>query len=216
MAVSIIWSMAKPGRPRVDDVLTPSEWEVVHMVRHGMTNRRIAQQRGTTLDGVKFHLENIRAKLELPNRTAIRGWRGIPRHHPYGSSEMSAPATSVSFGHIGQIAHTVKDIEPAVAFFRDVLGLPHLFTAGQLAFFDCAGTRLMVDALPEAQGNGNSVLYFTVPEIHAAADALKGKGVTFTGEPHRIHTHPDGTEEWMAFFTDPEGNALSIMSTVKP
>ena len=186
------------------------------MVRHGMTNRRIAQMRGTSLDGVKFHLENIRAKLELPDRGAIRAWKGIPRNHPYGSSDMSEAATAVSLGHIGQVSHTVKEIEPAVAFFRDVLGLPHLFTAGQLAFFDCAGTRLMVDALPEAQGRGNSVLYFTVPEIHAATAALKAKGVVFTGEPHRIHTHPDGTEEWMAFFADPDGNTLSMMSRVKP
>lgn len=58
--------MASPGRPPSADVLTPSEWEVVHMVRHGMTNRRIASQRGTSLDGVKFHLENIRAKLGRP------------------------------------------------------------------------------------------------------------------------------------------------------
>lgn len=208
--------MATPGRPPTDDVLTPSEWEVVHMVRHGMTNRRIAQMRGTTLDGVKFHLENIRAKLGLPDRPAIRDWKGIPRHHPYGSSDMSTPATSVSLGPIGQISHTVKDLEPAVAFFRDTLGMQHLFTAGQLAFFDCGGTRLMVDALPEAQGHGNSVLYFKVDDIHGTTAALKAKGLAFTGEPHKIHTHPDGTEEWMAFFTDPEGSTLSIMSQVKP
>ena len=72
--------MAKPGRPRVDDVLTPSEWEVVHMVRHGMTNRRIAQQRGTTLDGVKFHLENIRAKLGHHRRSVLI--RVARNHHP--------------------------------------------------------------------------------------------------------------------------------------
>lgn len=200
----------------MDDVLTPSEWEVVHMVRHGMTNRRIALQRGTTLDGVKFHLENIRAKLELPDRSSIRHWTGVPRHNLPRRDSMPATGASVALGHIGQIAHTVKELDPAVAFFKDTLGMTHLFAAGQLAFFDCAGTRLMVDALPEAQGNGNSILYFTVNDIRGSVAALRGKGVVFEGEPHKIFTHPDGTEEWMAFFRDPERNMMAIMSQVKP
>ena len=117
---------------------------------------------------------------------------------------------------LGQVSLLVTDIERAQAFYRDVLGLRHLYTFGQLAFFDCNGTRLMVDALPEAQGNGNSVLYFAVDDIHGSQATLKSKGVQFEGEPHRIFTHPDGTEEWMTFFRDPEGNMLSLMSRVKP
>jgi DNA-binding CsgD family transcriptional regulator/catechol 2,3-dioxygenase-like lactoylglutathione lyase family enzyme len=208
--------MSNAGRPRADDVLTPSEWQVVHMVRHGMTNRRIAIQRGTSLDAVKFHLENIRAKLDLPDRRSIRQWGGIPRHHIIGSSTMSIASSSVALGQLGQVSYTVKSLEPVVTFLRDTLGMTHLFTAGQLAFFDCAGTRLMVDALPEAQGNGNSVLYFTVPDIHGSVATLREKGVTFEGEPHKIFTHPDGSEEWMAFFRDPEANMLAMMSVVKP
>ncbi len=186
------------------------------MVRHGMTNRRIASMRGTTLDGVKFHLENIRAKLGLTDRHAIRQWQGIPRHHVFERTTMPTTGSPVALGQIGQVSHTVKDLEPAVTFFRDTLGMTHLFTAGQLAFFDCAGTRLMVDALPEAQGKGNSVLYVLVPDIHASQAALRAKGLAFEGEPHMIHRHPDGTEEWMTFFKDPEGNMLSLMSRVKP
>lgn len=186
------------------------------MVRHGMTNRRIAIQRGTTLDGVKFHLENIRAKLDLPTRAAIRHWDGLPLNHPTRSTPMPASQTTVSLGQLGQVAHTVTDIDAAVSFFKDTLGMTHLFTAGQLAFFDCNGTRLMLDALAEAQGKGNSVLYFMVDDIHASQMALVAKGVGFEGEPHRIFTHPDGTEEWMTFFRDPDGSMLSMMSRVKP
>lgn len=207
--------MASPGRPPTVDVLTPSEWEVVHMVRHGMTNRRIAIQRGTTIEGVKFHLENIRAKLDLPTRAAIRHWDGLPLEHRKRSTTMPGE-TVVKLGQIAQIAYTVKDLEPSVAFFRDALGMTHLFTAGQLAFFDCNGVRLMVDALPEAQGHGNAVLYFLVEDIHASQAALVARGVPFEGEPHKIFTHPDGTEEWMTFFRDPEGNMLSLTSRVKP
>jgi len=179
-----------------------------------MTNRRIAIQRGTTLDGVKFHLENIRAKLELPSRSAIRQWDGIPRHHSLRSRTMHT--SPVALGQLGQVSHTVKSLEPTVTFFKETLGMTHLFTAGQLAFFDCAGTRLMVDALAEAQGKGNSVLYFKVDDIHGVVATLREKGVAFEGEPHRIFTHPDGVEEWMAFFRDPEDNILALMSLVRP
>ncbi len=187
------------------------------MVRHGMTNRRIAALRRTTLDAVKFHLENIREKLGLPTRHAMRQWDGLPRHLNHRRNPVPAnSAATVALGHIGQVSHAVKDIEKAVAFFRDTLGLKHLYTFGQLAFFDCDGTRLFVDALPEAQGMGHSVLYFTVPDIHAATAALRAKGVAFQGEPHLIHRHEDGTEEWMSFFTDPEGNTLALIAQVKP
>jgi catechol 2,3-dioxygenase-like lactoylglutathione lyase family enzyme len=97
-----------------------------------------------------------------------------------------------------------------------VLGLPHLFTFGQLAFFDCDGTRLFLDALPEAQGNGNSCLYFRVDDIQATQAALASAGVPFEGEPHMIHEHDDGTQEWMTFFRDPDNNLLALMSAVKP
>jgi len=208
--------MGSLGRPPADDVLTPSEWEVVHMVRHGMTNRRIAIQRGTTLDGVKFHLENIRAKLELPDRSAIRSWAGLPRNHETRRSDMTATETKVALGALGQVSLSVKTLEPTVTFFRETLGMTHLFTSGELAFFDCGGTRLMVDALPEARGRGNSVLYFRVSDIHGTVATLRSRGVEFESEPHLIHTHPDGTQEWMGFFRGPDGNMLALMSTLKP
>ena len=77
---------------------------------------------------------------------------------------------------IGQIALAVSDVARAEAFYRDVLGLTHLFTFGQLAFFDCDGTRLFLDALPEAQGKGNSVIYFRVGDTHATQELLARKG----------------------------------------
>jgi predicted enzyme related to lactoylglutathione lyase len=117
---------------------------------------------------------------------------------------------------LGQVSITVTDIDRSVAFYRDVLGLAHLFTAGQLAFFDCAGTRLFLDALPEARGQGTSVLYFTVADIHATQQALSARGVAFAGDPHLIHKHESGLEEWMTFFTDPDGNTLALMSRVQP
>jgi catechol 2,3-dioxygenase-like lactoylglutathione lyase family enzyme len=195
--------------------LTPAEWEVADGVRHGMTNRRIAERRGTSVDAVKTHLEHIRGKLEIEGRAGIRRWDGTPQTSAVRRLVM-AGATDEQLGRIGQIALSVKDIERSVGFYRDVLGLPHLFTAGQLAFFDCGGVRLFLDALPEAQGQGNSCIYFRVENIHGVQERLTAQGVAFEGAPHMIHRHEDGTEEWMTFFRDPDGNMLSLMSAVKP
>ena len=132
---------------------------------------------------------------------------------------MAATPELVKLGPLGQVSLPVTDIERSVAFYRDTLGLPHLYTYGPLAFLDCNGTRLYL-----AQGGADggplppsaSVLYFQVDDIGAAHQALQERGVTFMGAPHRIHTHPDGTEEWMAFFHDPDQNTIGLMSQVRP
>lgn len=114
---------------------------------------------------------------------------------------------------IGQIALTVDDVERATAFYRDALGIPFLFAAPpQLAFFDCGGMRLMLSA-PEGgtAPGGGSVLYFKVADIDAAFDTLRDRGVAFVDEPHLIAKLATG-ELWMAFFRDPAGNLLALMS----
>ena len=122
-------------------------------------------------------------------------------------------------GAIGQIARAVDDIERAKTWYADVLGLPHLYTFGRLAFFDCGGTRLMLEdrsILDEVHGLRNdSVIYFRVGGIDAAYEELRRRGVEFTDAPHVVGTHPDGTQEWMAFFKDCDGKPLAFMSQVK-
>lgn len=119
----------------------------------------------------------------------------------------------LKLGAIGQISRPVSDIGAAVRWYGEVLGLPHLYTFGDLAFFDCGGTRLFLSATAEPGGAGEpSILYFRVDDIHAAYDALVARGVTFTHVPHMIHKHESGVEEWMAFFTDPDGYPLAIMA----
>lgn len=213
-------STNRRGRPPHDDQLTPAEWRVVEFVRHGLTNPRIAKQLGVSTDAVKFHLANILLKLGLPNRRALRHWNAVSRasllhNHPNRRSEMTQP---LALGPIGQIARTVKNIQAAEAFYKDVLRLPHLFTFGNLAFFDCGGVRLFLsesEGKGENRGDGQSILYFRVPDIHAAHEELKSRGAEFTDAPHMIHRHADGTEEWMNFFNDNEGNPLAIMAQVK-
>ena len=93
-----------------------------------------------------------------------------------------------------------------------MLGLPHLFTFGSLAFFDCGGTRLMLSQ--EGGATKESILYLRVSDIAAAHDRLAARGVKFTHAPHMIHRHADGTEEWMAFFEDPDGRPLALMCQI--
>ena len=123
-------------------------------------------------------------------------------------------ATSLTLGPIGQISRSVKSIEQSIDWYKNRVGLPHLYTFGKLAFFDCGGTRLFLQE--NEQPTSESVLYLRVPDINVAYDELKKRGIVFTNAPHLIHRHGDGTEEWMAFFTDPEGRPLAIMCQVPP
>ena len=116
---------------------------------------------------------------------------------------------------IGQIAVRIHDVERATKFYRDVLGLKHLFTAGKLAFFDCDGVRLMLSHPEKAEfDHPSSILYFRVPNIKAAHEKMKAAGVTFEDEPHLIAKMPDH-DLWMVFFRDSEGNLLGLMSEIR-
>ncbi len=117
---------------------------------------------------------------------------------------------------IGQISVPVADIDRAIAFYRDVLGMRFLFQAPPgLGFFDCAGVRLMLDAPAKSQaGSHSSVIYYKVPDLDAAYAALLARGVPFETKPHLIAKLPDH-ELWMAFFRDPDANILAMMSEVR-
>jgi DNA-binding CsgD family transcriptional regulator/catechol 2,3-dioxygenase-like lactoylglutathione lyase family enzyme len=209
------------GRPRHDDLLTPAEWRIVHAVQHGMSNGQIARRRGISLDAVKYHVENAVAKLGLSNRQELRHWRGVPKHSALhrrlAREDGTMPSTqtkSLQLGSVGQISRTVSDIQQAEAWYGGVLGLKHLYTFGKLAFFDLGGTRLYLSG-EQGTAGPESILYLRVDDIAAAHATLAERGVEFSAAPHMIFRHADGTEEWMAFFKDPDGRPLALMSQVK-
>jgi methylmalonyl-CoA/ethylmalonyl-CoA epimerase len=118
----------------------------------------------------------------------------------------------VALNQIGQIAITVRDLPRAVNFYRDVLGMRHLFDAGpKLSFFDCGGVRLMLSPPSPGHDHPGSVLYFAVDDIQAAHTALAARGATFGDAPKKIATLAD-REVWLAAFADSEGNPLALMS----
>jgi predicted enzyme related to lactoylglutathione lyase len=131
------------------------------------------------------------------------------------SAESAVSSSAVLPGSIGQIAVNAHDLDRAVAFYRDALGLPLLMEVPGMAFFDCAGTRLML-GIPESDeyDHPSSILYFRCDDIAATHEALAGRGVVFRREPGLVAKMPDH-ELWLAFFLDSEGNTMALMSEVR-
>jgi methylmalonyl-CoA/ethylmalonyl-CoA epimerase len=121
------------------------------------------------------------------------------------------PATSIQ--SIGQISISVTDVDRAAAFYRDQVGLTFLFAFPGMAFFDCGGVRLYITRPEKPEFAGTSTLYFRVASIEATHAELAGRGVVFEGPPHRIHAD-ERHELWMAFFKDPDGHTMALMSEV--
>ena len=128
-------------------------------------------------------------------------------------SATASAASPFGLSTIGQIGTTVTDVERAIAFYRHTLGIPFLFQVPNMGFFDCGGVRLMLTGSEKPGEQFSSILYFKVPDIHAAFEAMTSRGAAFEGEPHlvaRLASH----ELWMAFFRDPDRNLLALMSEV--
>jgi methylmalonyl-CoA/ethylmalonyl-CoA epimerase len=119
-----------------------------------------------------------------------------------------------ALNRLGQIAFSVADVDRAEAFYRDVLGLRHLYRYGDLTFFDCAGVRLLLEkAHDPGHVSPGSPLYFICRDIALSVAELSGRGVKFDGpegKPHLIARMPDH-DLWMAFFEDPDGHTLALM-----
>ena len=116
---------------------------------------------------------------------------------------------------IHQVAANVIDTEKTKDFYLNVLGARFIreFDPPGLLFFDFSGTRLLFE-----QGCSPATLYFWVDDLERAHAELIERGVIFDSEPHLIHKDDEGTfdnpgtEEWMAFFKDPGGNTLALVS----
>lgn len=124
---------------------------------------------------------------------------------------------SVSLSRIKQIAIPVDSIDKAKVFYRDTLGMRHLFDAPPaLSFFDCGGIRLML-AGPEGQGKDgphqHPVLFYDVGDIKSTYAKIKASGAATLEEPHII-ARMNGREVWIAAVSDGQGNSVSLMSEV--
>jgi len=127
---------------------------------------------------------------------------------------MSTASSNLGIKNIGQISIIVHDLQRATAFYRDMLGLPLLFTAGNMAFFDCGGVRLML-GLPETPelDHLSSILYFRVSDLTSSHQRLVDAGVPIVAPPRLIAPMPT-YDLWMSAFRDSEGNVHQLMSEV--
>lgn len=116
---------------------------------------------------------------------------------------------------IGQIFVNVKDIDRAIAFYRDVLGMTFLFAAPpNMAFFNCGGIRLMLGIADRPELNHPaSIIYYKVDDIERVYELLKARGVEFIVKPHLVAPMP-AYDLWLADFKDSEGNFVALMSEV--
>jgi DNA-binding CsgD family transcriptional regulator/predicted enzyme related to lactoylglutathione lyase len=213
------------GRPPHPDVLTPAEWRVLDLVRHGLNRGQVAARLGVGVDAVKYHLANIGDKLGVRGIRALRHWPGHPTTSRLAQTpstkepNMAAatPSDDLKLGPIGQVSLNIRDVARAERFYGETLGLPHVFTFGDLAFFDAGGVRLYLHRKDEPDWQPSSIVYFLCDDIADGHRRLNQRGVHFSGAPHLIYTDDaTGTEEWMAFFEDGEGNTLALMSRVGP
>ena len=180
---------------------------------------------GTSENAIKYHIANIGSKLGVSGLAALRQWPGYPARqsartkecldeHRHRQARRPRPRPRPRPSRPGLALRPTTSRGPS-AFYRDTLGLPHIFTFGELAFFDMGGVRLYVHCVPDADWKAGSILYFRVDDIDATVKRLGAAGVTFVGQPHRIHRdEATGDEEWMAFFEDPDRNMLALMSRV--
>jgi methylmalonyl-CoA/ethylmalonyl-CoA epimerase len=123
----------------------------------------------------------------------------------------------LSDSRVGQVLITVEDLDRAIAFYRETLGLRYLFSAPpRMSFFQSGDVRLLV-GVPEAgqPRPRGTMVYFRVPDIHSVHQTLVARGVAFRAGPTLVHRTPT-TELWLAEFTDPDGNPLVLMSEVPP
>ncbi|MDP9204521.1 MAG: VOC family protein [Gemmatimonadota bacterium] len=123
----------------------------------------------------------------------------------------------VALSRIKQIALPVREITEATRFYRDTLGMRHLFDAPPaLSFFDCGGVQLML-AGPEAQGKDggeqHAVLFYDVSDIKDVHGKIKSSGARTLEEPHII-ARMNGREIWISSFNDGQGNIVSLMSDI--
>jgi predicted enzyme related to lactoylglutathione lyase len=120
----------------------------------------------------------------------------------------------LSLNQIGQIHINVKDVDRATAFYKDVLGMPHLFQVPSMSFFDCGGIMLMLGIPTSAEFNHpSSIIYYQVADIAAMHKTLVERGVSFTEVPNFVANMGE-QDLWMGFFQDTEGNTLAIRSLV--
>jgi DNA-binding CsgD family transcriptional regulator/catechol 2,3-dioxygenase-like lactoylglutathione lyase family enzyme len=201
------------GRPRHPDILTPAEWRILAGLRDGHANAEIASSIPCSVETVRFHLRNVRDKLGLRSRQALRDWPGRPveRHR---LAEESAHTWRIR-EQIPLIA--VGDMPRSLAFYVDLLGMevvscwPDAPAVPGWAALGAAAARLMLHdghhrrEAHTLRGGGSVTLTLYVDGLDALHAGLSGAG----WKPSMIERMPYGARE--CYLSDPDGNELALV-----
>ena len=129
------------------------------------------------------------------------------------STDAATIQPAVQLDTICQVALTVRDLPRARDFYRNKLGMKHLFDAGTMAFFQCGDIRLMIGTAEQPVSIGGTIVYFKVEDIHRTHAHLKEQGVVFLQDPHLVAKMPK-YDLWLALMKDPDENVFGIMSEI--
>ena len=120
----------------------------------------------------------------------------------------AATPAALALSTIGQIALSVTDIDRAIAFYRDTLGMKLLFQVPNMGFFDCGSVRLMLSGSQQRAGTSATVVYAGYPRSNRrGSPPYKSRNADIEQEPQLVARMPDH-ELWMAFFRDPDGESI--------
>lgn len=113
---------------------------------------------------------------------------------------------------VGQLHISVGDLDASVRWYRDVLGLPLLFTVPgrPMAFLDAGNVRLYLGVPEDERFRSRPVVYYRVDDAHASFAAVTGRGAHVVSEPSVVH-RTDGSQLWVAFVADPDGTPVALM-----
>lgn len=125
-----------------------------------------------------------------------------------------SPVPENGLSSIGQVAITVKELDRAIRFYRESLGLTLVFQTPEMAFFKCGNLRLMLGSSENGQATYSSIIYYNTTDIHHTTALLQSRGVQFEAQPRMVAKLPDH-DLWIAFFHDSEGNLAALMSEVR-
>ena len=107
------------------------------------------------------------------------------------------------------ISFQVADLARGIAFYRDVLGFQHLYTAEQIGWCElateCQRVNVGLSQVEKPRVGAGPVPTFGVKDIEASRKRLEAGKVKFDGPTREI----PGMVKLATFF-DPDGNALML------
>lgn len=203
----------RSGRPRHPDVLTPAEWDVLAYVRDGLSNAEAAAARNCSVETIRYHLRNLRAKTGISSRDSLRDWPGRP------AFAIQAGASATRAWRIREQIPliAVKDMTRMLAFYAGALGMQLVARypedAGPPGWCALAAgaARLMLHDGHHTRGmaGAKSGPPITLSLYVAGLDALHAELCARGERPGPITRMPYGARE--CYISDPESNELALV-----